>query len=1156
MLIDRIDIESCGALEHLQLGPFSPRLNAVYGACGADSTATIAFIRSVMLGSDREWHRGSAGTVVWADSTPDLPRRTIEGLVVATRQTSLDTILAACHDAGLDAPGADRDEAAIIRLRVAIADLDRRLAAYPVVASTLADLDLSRRRLLDELDAMDRAELTTSDDDTRREQIRLRLSETRDEVARLGQQEIELRHLISEIERDLVRSADLPQAGNSHWRIAAAHRRQLEELDNELMHWRRTLREISALRGSLEHVGSDLYADALPLGAEPPHSAAIGRRIPLRSAESRLTSAYRQISRLSQRYDRSKWGAAASGEELHGDAAVPSHLSSADVEVLADALRLTHHELQQVEGQLSGARLDMNGAAMRELQGSDQEVTGRHHVVWHEGSGPHLRRCAEVLVRAIDRLIGSRNALLRQIAAEYDLPLGQLNEAFGDWRQCHDHPHLYQWLLSDRCPPRVDDIVVHASRSARLERERARLLDDLSRTVNRLDSQSNEVHLLELRLRRLPVAPAVDASKHRREACRAELARLDEQLRWLSDRQPLDEERQRLERRLQSLWGDSPTSWPLLTRASQWLTRLSSGCSTRLELLADGSLRIDGGALGRLGEVERQTLALALRMAAVEELGRRGCELPLLVDEPPSGLRVGDTPWRVATALARFVDAGRQVIVFTESRPLANAIRNVGGRLQSLSTPQYIQMRYRDGRSETKPDDPLRRADALQNVNRDLDMAWREANGLYDDPHWYRSAEWRHGEDTVPRGLDRSGARGRPEAHQTPRSETSPFFLSEASPVDQAPSIDPLIATRLGTIGITRVGHLLVSDPHYIARCLHLNGVTSQVVQRWQNEARLVCRVPQLRNFDARVLVGCGFTGPKQLAQMHAGDLLEKVEAFLATERGREILRSGTSYELSRITSWIAAANRSVARGTRHGERSSAPTRIRYESGDRNASTESASREASAAGYVGDGSKRPGRRRRSSREGSERAGGRRRDRRQTEPDRAAAPHGVVSMHASNSAQHSETRDAGRFHLDRRSPIINAPAIGPKTAARLEDLAIRTVGDLLNADPAEVAAELGSPKIDEQRVRRWQQQASLVCRVPSLCGDDAELLVAVGIIDPERLAQCEPSWLLSRITPVAHSARGKRILGGAAVPDLAEVSDWIEWAKERRSLRAA
>lgn len=51
---------------------------------------------------------------------------------------------------------------------------------------------------------------------------------------------------------------------------------------------------------------------------------------------------------------------------------------------------------------------------------------------------------------------------------------------------------------------------------------------------------------------------------------------------------------------------------------------------------------------------------------------------------------------------------------------------------------------------------------------------------------------------------------------------------------------------------------------------------------------------------------------------MHPGQLLEKVEAFLATERGRQILRSGTSFELSRITSWIAAANRSVAKSNRH----------------------------------------------------------------------------------------------------------------------------------------------------------------------------------------------------------------------------------------------
>lgn len=1153
MLIERIEIESCGELERVQLGPFSPRLNAVFGT---DSTAAIGFIRSVMLGSDRDWHRGSIGSVTWADLRTDLPPRAVEGLIAATRQTSLATIIAGCQDAGLDATRCARDEAEIARVRQSIAELDCQLAGYPSAVATREDLETSRRRLRDELDVLDRAALIPVAHDTHRDDLRVRLAEACDEVARLTQQESELRRLIADVERELLYAAHRPSA--SHWPIAAVHRRQLEELDLELTRWRRALCDISAIREPIAETGENTSFGG-PISPEP--------------AEAQLAAAAYQLARLARRYDRAAWEDAAVGGESAGETdqertAVASYLAAADVDAVADALRLARRELQQLQSAFEEHRLEPDG----DRHALDAESAGRCGVVLCDGGAANLRRCEEVLVWAIDRLIESRHALLRQIAAEYNLPLSQLIEAFGDWQQCHNHPQLYQWLLSDKCPPRADDMLVQATRSARLERERSRLLDELGRTVNRLDSRSNERRSLELQLHRLPVATPIADANRRRETCRAELSRIEDQLRRIADRQPLEEQRQRLERRLRGLLEASTTSWPLLARASQWLGRLSTGRGGRLEFGADGALRVDGNAASLLGEVERQTLSMALRMAAVDELARQGRPVPMLIDEPPSGLRVGDTPWRLATALARFVEAGRQIVVFTESRPLANAIANVGGRLQSLERPQYIQMRYRDERPMRRSEAP---ADAFQNINRDLDMVWREANGLYDDPYWYRS-EWRHGHDPFseslrPRTMRRSGGKPRPEARETARVAASPFFLTEESPVDQAPSIDPVIATRLGIIGITRVGHLLVSDPHYIARCLHLSDVTPQVVQRWQNEAQLVCRVPQLRNFDARVLVGCGFTDPKQLAQMHAGHLLEKVEAFLTTERGRQILRSGTSYELSRITSWIAAANRSVARGIRHGERNGGTARVRYEPNGRTSVGDGAAHEEAAEDTQrdGDAPKRSGRRRRADRDGAVRTAveraehrtgqqgaGRPRDRRQTALDRADAPRGVVAMHVSEPARGTGSETSAHFHLHRRSPIVDAPAIGPKTAARLARLAIRTVEDLLQADPAVIAAGLGHRKIDAERVRQWQQQATLVCRVPLLRGDHAELLVAVGIADPERLAKCDPDWLHNQIGPMAQSPRGKRILRGAPTPDLAEVSDWIEWAKDRRSLRAA
>ena len=50
----------------------------------------------------------------------------------------------------------------------------------------------------------------------------------------------------------------------------------------------------------------------------------------------------------------------------------------------------------------------------------------------------------------------------------------------------------------------------------------------------------------------------------------------------------------------------------------------------------------------------------------------------------------------------------------------------------------------------------------------------------------------------------------------------------------------------------------------------------------------------QESSLDAELLM------PGLLSSTDPGDLLDRVEAFLATERGQRILLSGTSYELSR----------------------------------------------------------------------------------------------------------------------------------------------------------------------------------------------------------------------------------------------------------------
>jgi hypothetical protein len=88
------------------------------------------------------------------------------------------------------------------------------------------------------------------------------------------------------------------------------------------------------------------------------------------------------------------------------------------------------------------------------------------------------------------------------------------------------------------------------------------------------------------------------------------------------------------------------------------------------------------------------------------------------------------------------------------------------------------------------------------------------------------------------------------------------------------------------------------------------------------------------------------------------------------------------------------------------------------------------------------------------------------------------------------------------------------------------------------------------------IRQWQQQARLVCRIPNLRGHDAQLLVAVGVTDAEQLAASSPKKLWSLIGPYAETKEGLKIIRAGKKPDLQEVTNWIQWAKQTRTLQAA
>lgn len=144
----------------------------------------------------------------------------------------------------------------------------------------------------------------------------------------------------------------------------------------------------------------------------------------------------------------------------------------------------------------------------------------------------------------------------------------------------------------------------------------------------------------------------------------------------------------------------------------------------------------------------------------------------------------------------------------------------------------------------------------------------------------------------------------------------------------------------------------------------------------------------------------------------------------------------------------------------------------------------------------------------------------------------------------------------RFFLNLEDAVEAAPSIGPKTASKFEQIGVRNIREFLRTTAESMAERIGFKRITADVIRQWQAQTRLVCRVPNLRDHDAQLLVGVGIDEPEKLEAMTPRQVLDLVGPYADTKEGLKIIRAGKRPDLAEVTDWIAWSRHMRSLSAA
>jgi hypothetical protein len=144
----------------------------------------------------------------------------------------------------------------------------------------------------------------------------------------------------------------------------------------------------------------------------------------------------------------------------------------------------------------------------------------------------------------------------------------------------------------------------------------------------------------------------------------------------------------------------------------------------------------------------------------------------------------------------------------------------------------------------------------------------------------------------------------------------------------------------------------------------------------------------------------------------------------------------------------------------------------------------------------------------------------------------------------------------RFLLERTSPVTAAPSITRRRGELLAKAGIRTVADLLNANPDSTAQELATPAVTPPLVARWQSEARLAVRIPALRRSAARILVACGFTEPEQIAGVGRDELATRVAALCRTAAGRRLLGKTRRPTADRIAQWISRAAHTRPLEAA
>jgi len=97
---------------------------------------------------------------------------------------------------------------------------------------------------------------------------------------------------------------------------------------------------------------------------------------------------------------------------------------------------------------------------------------------------------------------------------------------------------------------------------------------------------------------------------------------------------------------------------------------------------------------------------------------------------------------------------------------------------------------------------------------------------------------------------------------------------------------------------------------------------------------------------------------------------------------------------------------------------------------------------------------------------------------------------------------------------------------------------------LDLDHEQLDSRFENRGIDQDLVRRWQNQGWLLCSIPGLRVYDSRLLVGSGITEPEILESLSSHEVLQRLETFLSTTLGRRVMQSGSEYELTRVNRWM------------